>query len=1439
MVSLGYALLNSSAFQNYICNKSTSWLSAQFNTNISIGSITYNPFSSFSLTQVYFGDQRNDTLFYAGKVTFNLGHFNTDSLFFELKNVKVEQGLCKLTTYKDGYFSIDVILDFVNKDTSVSHGPKFHLLLSDVLCTNTRFILNDDNFSKEPLGFDPFHEVFSDITLEAKNFHIVEDSLNLLMTHLEANEKSGLRVENLSNHAIITSKGMFFSELKLKTPFSRLENNGNRFNIHYDRYVQLAEFIDSVKLSASLKEGLVDMRDIAFFAPSIQGMNQQFKVQADFSGTVADFQVKNMFITYGEKSRLIGRVSITGLPDYQNAFVDGEITEARTSTNDISYLSGVKMPEQMNRLGLMKFTGDFTGFFRDFVAYGNFETDMGKIQTDINMKLPDDEMETEYSGNLNLLKFNLGKLTGFNTLGETSLSLNVDGKGFDPEKIEADFKSTISEIYFNRYTYHGININGNLDKKMFQGNLDVNDSNLELSFGGLVDFNREIPLYKFTSEIKRAFLQPLHFDTAETIVSADLKIDFSAKDIDHHRGKITLSDVNCVKNGRDFSINNAVLSSDFKDNVHDIEFKSDDIDATLHGDLTLSTLGSSFHKITSVIFPAYIQPPSDKLSSQNLTYSLSIRNTKVINALLPIEYTCNNLALNGALNLAENKLIMNISADQVGFGNYKVKELTGQLNTTNHAGYFELTAAEFLQYDTLFFRGFDIKSAASLNKLISSLKINDTITHIRSDLRTTSLFMNDGVHIHIDTSDMEYYQIPFQFTEGSELIASIEQVDFKNVQIRSKTQEIILSGFYDFAGDHQLKATLDSIDLSNINTFYKSSNIRFGGFTNGELVLKGASGITYVDAYLKVTALKFDNDKIGDFSITTNYNQKQNRFLVYAKSLNGKLKNLEFGGYIETDEKPFNVNMSVAFDESPLNSFQAFLKDQLFIHEGYVSAECKLVGPLDNLALTGQVYLNKVRARVEYLKTMYSFETVLMLEKDKMLISSTRLIDINGREAFFEGKVTHRSFSNFNLDIKLKDMNRFKVLGTTARDNNMYYGTAFASGNLSIRGPVSDLVMDAKLKTERGTQFNIPISNSTDAENQLLRFINTDTLKKVTEVTAINKLYGFSMNVMLEITPDAEIQIIMDPVTEDRIRGTGTGTMKMELTRQGQFNMYGGVTIEEGDYNFTLKPWSRKFLLKRGGTILWSGDPLQAVLDVSGIYRPRKTSIADLLPYADDAVRSKRVPVECLLYVKGNLLSPEFKFDLNFPDITSNLSAENVSLENSLNTLRSNPDMMNQQVISLMVFNNFVPMNSAANGNKNINDGVSNTLSDLVSRQINKGVEKLIPGLDFNIDMQYSTLQRPQYNLSMTRKLLDDRLEVQFTYDVINYNNNFMTQYNIRKDGSLKLRAYNKTSTSTDPTYYRNITTQGLGLYYRKEFDHFSDLFKKRQPAKESSNKTN
>ena len=71
----------------------------------------------------------------------------------------------------------------------------------------------------------------------------------------------------------------------------------------------------------------------------------------------------------------------------------------------------------------------------------------------------------------------------------------------------------------------------------------------------------------------------------------------------------------------------------------------------------------------------------------------------------------------------------------------------------------------------------------------------------------------------------------------------------------------------------------------------------------------------------------------------------------------------------------------------------------------------------------------------------------------------------------------------------------------------------------------------------------------------------------------------------LEITPDAEIQIIFDAKVGDVMKGHGSSeNLNINLNKKGDFKIFGDYIIEDGEYTFTLGPIINKpFSVENGG----------------------------------------------------------------------------------------------------------------------------------------------------------------------------------------------------------------------------------------------------------------
>lgn len=1425
-----YIAINSNTFQNWITGKLSTYLSAQFKTKITIGHINYIPLQTFRLENVLFGDHKNDTLFYAGKIDFNLVGIDLDSTRFKLNNVKVDEGYCLIKFYEDESFNIDVLFNILDpNDTLPSTGPPFTLYFDKVKLTNSRFRFVNETDTSKWKYFAANDEYFYNINATASNFYIIRDSLHFKVSHLDLMEKGGFKASHIQSVVTIAPNCMLFDSLELKTPYTNAKGG---FQMYYDSWSSFSNFYDEVKMKVELGQSVVDLRDVTFFASPFEQMPYKLRVKGKGKGTVSNLDLSNLDIQFGNNGIFKGKAKLIGLPAIDNTFIDAQVKQVSVTRKDIEYLAQKSIGNDLDVLGVMKFTGKYTGFYKDFVAFGSLHTAIGSVETDLNMKLSDAMKDYQYSGNLVVSDFDLGQLVKNNMLGKFSVHTKIEGKGLAFEDIVAHADADFDYFEFKNYRYHNIEWKGGLANKNITTNFHIDDPNIHFSFKGNIDLATDATNYNFTAKVTKANIEPLGFDTADLTVSADAKINFTWKDIDKNNGLIQLNGLKILRNEELYEINAIELNSVVNAGTRTLEFNTDNIHAKLKGNFNLSEFESLSKLVLNHLLPNYFQMPHTVPSvSHQFDFNIQAKSLYPFNTLYFPHIEASNLDASGTFNQKQMVWNFDLKLDQFSYNSINLRRINLNHNSNSNAT-VKLDIKRILVKDSLYARSVNIQSTIANNRAKVYIHTGDTNVVVNTNCDLDLLFSPDLITGQFKQGIVKIKESKIAIDSLGFIQYSPEGFTFNQFKfIRENNQFLDVNGLYSVADKHNLHFNLENIKLDILNDFIPSMDILTNGVINGFASLQNKDNHNVLSTNAELTHLSLDRDTIGDFKFVSNYAEQQNRLMAYMKSVKGKFKNMEVGGYYDFSSKDDALNFSIQFDESDISSLQAFVKDYIKLYTGSIRANGQLSGSLAKPEFSSTIDLMGVTLRVEYLKTLYSFSTSIKINEQNITIAPTEIKDVNEHTAIAKGIISHKNFSKFNTNLSLTNLTNFQLLNTKSKDNDLFYGVAYADGGLTLTGPIDDLLFDAEFTVKKESVVNIPLANSYgDNEDGLIRFVNKDSTRVFSSYKKSGSLTGFSIKCLLHATKDAELNIVMDEQQNDRIRGRGEGDVLIELTNSGQFNMYGEVEVNEGDYNFTaMNLFTKKFTLKPGGKINWTGDPFEGQMNITGVYNVR-TSVADIIASATsderERLKQQRVPVECLLYVKGSLLNPDIKFDLNVNDVNGTLTGSTVSeLQNSLRIWRNENELMTQQVVSLMLFGRFAPTNiQNSSNNTAISAGVSNTLSGFVSSQATGLIQRIIPGFDLNIDYHTGTeSMRSRQIVSGTKRMFDNRLEIQASFDPINTYQNFLTQYNLSKDGRLKAKAFSRAQ--LDPIYNRNINTNGIGLYYRKEFDKLSEIF--------------
>jgi hypothetical protein len=342
--------------------------------------------------------------------------------------------------------------------------------------------------------------------------------------------------------------------------------------------------------------------------------------------------------------------------------------------------------------------------------------------------------------------------------------------------------------------------------------------------------------------------------------------------------------------------------------------------------------------------------------------------------------------------------------------------------------------------------------------------------------------------------------------------------------------------------------------------------------------------------------------------------------------------------------------------------------------------------------------------------------------------------------------------------------------------------------------------------------------------------------------------------------------MIVDAGNGDFLRLQGVGQLTAGIDASGKITLVGSYDIDAGTYNLSFNFLKRKFNIEKGSRIVWTGEPTTAQIDVTAIYIAN-TAPLDLvkgqIAEAGEAIYKQKLPFEVHLLLVGELLKPTITFDIVLPEEKNyNVARDIISnVQTRLAQLRQEPAEMNKQVFALLLLNRFVgqnPFDNSSSGSLSAGTFAMQSVSRLLSEQLNSLTENLIQGVDINFDLattqDFTTgtqQNRTDLNVGISKRLLSDRLTVsvgsnfelqgpmQSNQQNSNLAGNIAINYKLSKDGKYMLRAYRKNDYTGQIEGY--VVETGLSFIISVDFNKFNQIFttkeqrrKKRQVKKQN-----
>ncbi|HEY1063347.1 MAG TPA: translocation/assembly module TamB domain-containing protein [Daejeonella sp.] len=1426
--------------QTYVAKKAASYLSRELNTRVELGSLYIKPFKSVVLDSLYIQDLEKDTLLFSPKFTVDLDYFSLRERKVSVKLLQIENGKFFLKKYKDQTTNLTFILNYFSsgKTTKKKVSKPYDITLAKIVLNNVAFKYKNFNNVNPVKGIN-----FNDILLSGLSTTILDlDTKSYLMKagirNMTFREKSGFYLKNLTADAAIDTAQMEFKKLLLETSDSRISDY---LLLKYSKFKDFNTFTSKVFLNTNLQNAKINSSDIAYFSPSLAKSSIILQVNGQISGYVNNLKAKSLIIQSGQATYVKGDFRITGLPSIKQMMLDLDFDQVSTNKKDldliISRATGKKnsmIPQMIEKFGTVNFKGRFTGFLNDFIAYGEFKTRIGRVVTDLNMKINNASVPT-YSGNIKAYDFNLGDLLDQKNLGRTTLTADIEGKGFKINSLQEQIKANVKYFDFKDYRYNNIKVDSRFVNKVFNGKIIVNDPNVKLDFDGKVDLNKSLPEFNFGASILGANLHNLKLIKDSVQFDADVKTNFKGSNLENIEGMVELTKIHLTNAQNSFDIDSVNLKAIGTGLTRSLNIESDIFDASIKGQYDLKTLPSYFKSVASKYIPSlgltYVQP-----GKQNFEFNLKIKYFEPLSILFAPQLKIPEQAnFNGKFVSDSNTANLNGFIKLIQYNKIKVNNLIIDESTSSDAMNIFITSDRVDITDSLYIKNVNIANILKNDSLSLNVKLSDKNAINQLDLNSLVEFTSNGdqrIQLSILPSDVIINnqtwkiqeKVSFSFDDGrtkDQEFSLLRRTKITGFELFRDNQMLTINGYLSKDPADELLIGFNNFKLTTFNPLTTPLGITLNGTLNGNAKIAGLGPSPNVEAEIKIDSLIYNKLAVGNMTLSAGLDNSTKLINVKMNVENNGETTMDIAGTYNASDDQNNLDMKLIMKDNEVALFQPFLKNLVSNMNGKVSADLTVTGKLNKPQINGNLNLTDGGMTVNYLKTPYRITDKIQVENTVIKLNNLKIRDHKDNIAIANGTVDMANVNNPEIHINIV-ANNFMALNTTAKDNPLYFGVAYGTGVFSFNGPTNDMRIIIDAKTEAGTVFNIPLNSSaTVSKTDFITFISRDTSLNKPKITSFK---GLTMDFELQIDQNTEVNIFTEL---GKLTGRGDSQLSLNINSLGDFEMYGDYNINSGKFAFTAQDFINKiFKISEGGSIRWTGNPVEAAINLKALYEVR-TSLGPLYAAAGRPSIDQRVLAEAVMNLSGPLLTPNISFDINFP--------ADASIKDELQSYLSDVNNTNQQALSLIVRRSF-----AAGKAADLGFATSTFISAGTELFFNQLNTILTQSLNLNfVDLNIRSLN----DASASFRFLNDRLILtggitdransrgNFSeFNVIGGGNSVARDvealYLIKKNGDLVLRASNKINSRSflNNNLGNSEYVSAIGLVYRKDFDTFNEL---------------
>jgi len=1432
------------AVQTRLAQWGVEQLNKTFNTKIDVESVDINFFGRIYMYGLTTKDDRGLDFIKVKQLetSFDIWSLLKGTDKIDLKEIELTDPQIKIITYKGD--STSNFIKFVNSFSSKEKKePSPFTLKGNFIINNGELLLKNENLETSKQVWVDAKKLNVDIS----DFALINDDLNANVNRLafETMRKGELYVvKQLSGKAHYNSKEIRVDNLLLQTNDSNLQGN---LVLDSSKENAMKDFVNKVIWTADIHHGtVINFKDIRYFADNFD-KNSSVKVYGLASGPLNDLTFENIELAddnnyISAKNLQLKEVLKNDLKLYSKSL------RLKTSYQSLKQLLPTfiaqKIPVFVQRFGTVNYEGDLVLNTKEIALEGNAITGLGRANINAVLSNYTNPKAMLYKGVVDANDLDLRQITEVKDLGLVSGKLTFNGIGTDLNTINLDVDGNLKYLDLMGKRYHNLAVDGLLKNYVYDGKFVINDPNLKATFDGNVAFKSKPYRLNFESDLNYIDLDYLGLTkNLGAKVKAKVKGDFSLSNLDDFVGDLSLVDLHYQSKTDTLNLAEAFIDSEVSDGTKIIHAKIPDyLEGEISGKFVLSEIVNSINNTLVPIIPSFRHK---KVSpNQEFTVNVFVEQNilKYINPEIVVEP---NTSLKAYINSNDNSFRANLDSPGVAFGNIKAYNALVSLDTTTEDNKVS-GSIDSLMINKIAVRDIKINSIPKNDSLMintnfnigkpsNPMKFDLNLFHTMKDNNTMEFGFASST-FNLDSNIWTINQENSSETNKVIIDMNSKRMRVEEISLNYQDQRLVMSGFYNNEEDFNFDGNFEKLVLSKLIPKDLLKGLSIDGIANGDVnVVRNAKELKPTLA-MKIDQLKLNDFELGNLSLNGGYNNVQNVFDVELSLDQGLVQSLYLNGFIDNNPETPELNVVANFDEFNVGFVEGFLSTVFSNMRGTISGEVQFDGKINQPNFQGDLAVRDLGFKINYLGTDYLFDGVNDVHVTKIGGSQgTIMLDnLVFRDTFYktkglvDGAILFRGFSEWFLNLSFSSSNLL-VMNTTAKDNEMFYGRVFADGYFDIFGPVQGLDIVARADVKDNSELTINTSSTIiESEKQLVRFVpNQDIVEDNKERTQPK---GMTIDLLVNAYPTSKVNLILDAATNDMATARGTAeNLGIRLDNSG-INITGNYNIESGTYNFRqsgIPLLNKNFSIQKGSNINFSGNPLNADLDITAVY---ERTISNVGEYLAGAGSSQLYDGQLKIYIKDNLQNPKIDYDIEILRASSDMNSQ---LASKLN----NQDEKTMQFVYILMTGKFGDTTTLSS---NLQGGVASGAADIGLSAIAGALNSLLGGVE--LDFQYIqgsdgsyTNDKLRYSLSYQ---VNNRMKVSGSYGMAvtneyqeNFDGNLNLQYDVSRlnNGSLLVNLFTRPTTFGVQAGNLNQLNQsfGAGVSYNTSFNSLKEVFRR------------